>query len=566
MAKKGYTFSGTADIYRRRNSFDLSHSVKTAVNVGDLVPLPPIFVYPGDTFKDVSNVVARVTSSFLKPVMDNAFIDMYAFFVPYRLVWDDWEDFITGGSNPSSYSQPFVGKVPSIVSGSAALSVSSSTVLDYLGIPSGMQLAPANADTGISILPARAYAKIYNDWFRNENLVDEVLIQTGGFVASELPNNNDASSSNYTGKPFKVSKLDDYFTSCLPSPQKGPSVDIPINFSGSGYAPVGTRSEDIIYSGAFGNSTLRMHNTLGADIPTNPSYLDITASSGPVGEIGFVSETSSGSDGSLAPTNLWADLTNTSGATVGPSVSDLRFAVQLQRLYERLARTGSRYTEYLQAAFGVVSSDSRLQRAEFLGGKRIPLSVQQVAQTSHGTSDSPQANLAAFSQSAGYFKWNKSFTEHGMVIFVLTIRQYHTYQQGIRRDWLLSQRTQFYDPVFAHLSEQPVYQKEIFASASKDNVFGYNEPFAFIRYIPNSVTGEMRSSAVNTLDIWHFADNYENAPVLSQAWIQETDEYVDRTLSVSGSTQKQFILDIYHKIQAYRVAPLYGTPGLVDHN
>lgn len=555
MAKKGYTFSGTADIFRRRNAFNLSHSVKTAVNVGELVPLPPIFVYPGDTFKDVSNVVARVTSSFLKPVMDNAFIDMYAFFVPYRLVWKDWEDFITGGSNPSAYSQPFVGKVPSIVAGSSALFVSQSTVMDYLGIPSGMQLAAATLDTGISILPARAYAKIYNDWFRNENLVDEVLIQTGSFVASELPNDNPASSSNYTGKPFKVSKLDDYFTSCLPQPQKGPGVDVPLGQFTD--VPVVTKSAILpdnqfgLVLGANGTSFSGFQQFVGMPSEGNVQLGAVAASSTSPGTVVY-------------PKNLYAETSKLPESLL--SVSDLRFAVQLQRLYERLARTGSRYTEYLQAAFGVVSSDSRLQRAEFLGGKRIPLSVQQVAQTSAGTSTSPQANLSAFSQSSGFFKWNKSFTEHGIVMFVLTIRQYHTYQQGIRRDWLLLQRTQFYDPVFAHLSEQPVYQKEIFASASKDNVFGYNEPFAFIRYIPNSVTGEMRSSAENTLDIWHFADNYENAPVLSQDWVQETDSYVDRTLSVSGSKQKQFILDIYHKISAYRVAPLYGTPGLVDHN
>lgn len=560
--KNKYVFGGTADVFRRRNLFSLSHGVKTALNAGDLVPLPPIFIYPGDTIKDFTGIVARVTSSFLKPVMDNAFMDIRFFFVPYRLVWKDWEKFITGGSGPSSYDSPYDGVVPYIkgTSGSS-FTIPNSTVLDYLGIPADM---PIPYENKVSILAARAYGLIYNHWYRNESLIDEVLVQTGDFAQSEMPNSNPAGPNNYTGQCFKVSKLDDYFTSCLPQPQKGPSVSLPV----SAYSDVPVTTGPSVYvdnsripllfqktNGSAFSAGSRQGLTVynGADVDSLSSRL--------VAGDGAGSVVPPGSD--ILPVNMVAKTSQLDATAT--SVSDLRFAFQLQRLYERLARQGSRYNEYNLSTFGVRTSDARLQLPEFVGGKRIPLNVQQVAQTSSPTSSSPLGGLGAFSQTSSQCRFHQGFTEHGMILPVVCIRHYHTYQQGIRRDFLLSQRTHFYDPVFSHLSEQPVYQTEIFASAPRSNSFGFNESYAFIRSIPSQVTGQMRSSAENTLDIWHFADDYSNAPVLGQEWIEETERYIDRTLSVPASSLKQFIVEVYHHIDAYRVAPLYGTPGLIDH-
>lgn len=558
-------FSSVASINKPRSRFDLSNSLYTSGSAGYLYPLPPYFVYPGDQFKIDTRVVARVTSSFLKPVFDNAFIDLYFFFVPYRLIWKDWEKFITGGDSPSNYQVPYSTSVPSCKFSDNE--VFSGTVADYLGLPVG----PINVGTSsstlykpVSLLPFRAYAKVYNDWFRNENFVDEVLIQTGdAFITgdehdNEVVNAFDSSPSHYTGLPFKVSKLNDYFTSCLPSTQKGPAVEFPLGVKfGNNYGfPVQAVPEQTVFPSS---STPVAPLVLGpTNVSTGPVSLDRLSTS-PSGQVeGYSGDVS---DGTLvAPYNLLAR----TGLGSTFSVSDLRSAVQTQRLYERLARGGSRYTEYIQNAFGVTTSDAALQRAQFLGGKRIPLSVQQVPQTSQATSDSPLGNVAAFSLSAGQSRVVQAFKEHGIVLPVFVVRHYHTYQQGIARDWLNSERFDFYDPVFSHLSEQPVYSTELFA-ASAPQVFGYNEPYAYMRYRPNMVTGQMRSSATNTLDIWHFADKYSSVPILSKSFIEETNQFIDRTLSVQASSQDQFIFNFYFKTSAYRCLPTYGTPGLVDH-
>lgn len=554
-----FSFGSLATTNRGRSRFDLSSSVKTSFNAGDLIPLKCWFIKPGDIFKVSSEHVVRVTSSFLKPVMDNAFMDVWYFWVPYRLVWKDWENFITGGTSPSAYSSPFEGKIPSFRG--SGISFPSGTVGDYFGFSSVVQ-STSSGDTGISVLPFRAYGLVYEQWFRNQNVIDETLIQTGSWQNSEIPNSNAASPSNYVGKPFKVSKLNDYFTACLPAPQKGVAVDVPV-VGGSSKLPVypnnGSLISQVSYPVTFGVVGSYENPT------TSPQFfvpgVRYDAGSSDAAQDTLKLSANSG-ELSLYPNNLYALLDQVQSV----SVSDLRFAFQYQKLLERSARAGSRYTEYLQAGFGVSPKDATLQRSEFLGGRRIPLNVQQVSQTSQPTTDSPLANVAAFSLSNGSSRFTKGFDEHGVVLCLGCIRQYHTYQQGINRNWLVSTRQQEYDPVFANISEQPVYSRELFAGAPVSDIFGYNEAYAYLRYEPNMVTGQMRSGITNTLDIWHFADFYENAPVISKQFNEETSQFIDRTLSVSSEKQDQFIVDNYFNVSAYRVLPTYGTPGLIDHH
>lgn len=542
-------FSSVPTIRAPRSKFKLDYGVKTSMSVGNLYPIYIQEIYPGDTFNVDTTFVARVSSSFLRPVMDNLFIDFMYFFVPNRLVFEDFPA-VLGENKKSAWAQSEDVYVPSTPSGGpiAVGRVASKSVGDYLGLPN------STAREGINILPFRAFAKIYDDWFRDENLIDPMLIQTGDWTTSEKFNSNPWSPSNYTGMLPKVSKFHDVFTSALPNTQKSiQPAGVPL----TGSAPVvaGTR----------------IHPVNGA--------VDFTASSyDGAGWARFLQEEtgslytepiSSGSVGTTYPvdsTNLVADL-----AAAGLiSVTDLRYAFQLQRILERSARSGTRYTEYLLSAFGVLSPDARLQRSEYLGGKRMPISVQQVAQTTRGTeADEELGSLGAFSLTNGKCGYQKGFVEHGFVIGVACIRQYHTYQQGIEKFWQRKARFDYYDPILANISEQPIYKSEIYslntADPLEDEVFGFQEAWYDLRCRQNHVTGEMRSEAESSLDIWHFADDYVNDPTLNQQFIEETPTYVDRTLAVPSTSMDQFIVDIFHKQNAIRCLPPYSIPGLVDH-
>lgn len=548
MAKQ-YVMSQVPTLRRRRSRFDLSANVKTAINVGDLVPFYCQEVIPGDSMKIDSTCVSRLSSSFFKPIMDNLFLDVYFFFVPSRILYDKFVN-IFGENTESAWANRTEYTVPTMT----GQTVSEGTVADYLGLPLGSLGTAAE----VSILPFRAFALIYNDFFRDQNNVQPMHIQRGALGAGETLNNQPWSPSNYTGKLPKVSKMHDYFTSCLPAPQKGNAVDVAL----SGYLPVYARSSDIPQE--FVDFPLSFATARETPLTSGLHSLSVQVSQS--GEsFGYLvgSDTGDTVTGSseLTPSNLWADL---NGATPW-TVNDLRLAFQTQRMLERDARSGTRYTEYLQSAFGVSSGDARLQRPEFLGGRRSPISITQVTQTAPQTGEStPLADVAGYSHSMSRARANKGFVEHGFVIGVCCIRQFHSYSQGIQRFWTRSKRTDFYDPVFANIGEQPVYRSELFADQS--GVFGYNEAWADMRQRPSVITGQMRPKATNSLALWHLGDNYANPPTLSQGFIEETPDYVNRAITVQSDKQAQFILDFYVKNIAIRELPTYSVPGLIDHN
>lgn len=561
---KQYLFNSVPTIHRRRTPFNLSHKVFTSMNVGDLVPILCQEVYPGDDFKIDSTYIARTLSEYIRPVMDSLYMDIMYFFVPNRLILDTFKNVMgesKGAWAPSvMYSVPDIMEYTSRYNGGPAI-VFPGTVADYLGIPPLRYKDSAGASVDlpkVSVLPFRAFAKVYDDWFRDENVEQPMSIQTGGSVSNEVFNDDEWSPTNYCGKLPKVSKFHDYFTSALPSPQKGAVVTLPIGSS----APVRT-TEAVSYLtdsvptriGSFsGTDTLHAAfdgSTVGKWIWENDSDAGV--------RLGLTAQ-------KVKDLGLFADLTDATAA----SINDQRVAWQTQRLLERDARGGTRFIEYIRSAFGVDAGDYRLQRAEFLGGKRIPLSVQQVPQTvNNDTEKEFVGSLGAYSLSFGSARARKGFVEHGFIMGVAVIRQKHTYQQGIEKFWSRLQRTDFYDPVFQNLGEQPIKATEIFAGAKRDVVFGYQEAWADLRMRPNRVSGAMRSHGDSAdLDIWHFADDFATAPVLNRAFMKETEDNVNRALRVPHTTEytPQFIVEFDIKMPAVRVLPGQSVPGLVDHH
>lgn len=557
MAKQ-FAFSQTPTIKKPRSRFDLSAKRLTSGNVGELIPFYLQEVYPGDTMKLNATCVSRLSSSFLKPIMDNLFLDTYFFYVPSRLLYNKFVN-VFGENTESAWANTAEYVVPQV----SNATVNSKTVADYLGLPIGSLGVP------VSILPFRAFAKVYEDWFRDQNNVQPMHIQTGEFVTSENLNTNEWAPNNYTGKLPKVAKMHDYFTSCLPAPQKGDAVPVQII---TGDIPVTTKSgasakTSVTQSGY--NVALSVDGS-GLNVANDKWYnLGVYGSNG--SKFVFPSLTSpvavGGSNaGALYPDNLVA-VSDSASTTF--NVNDLRLAFQLQKMLERDARGGTRYCEYLLSHWGVSAGDARLQRSEFLGGRRTPINVQQVTQTSEGSKTSPLAQVAAFSLTASRARATKGFVEHGFVIGVCCIRQFHTYQQGIQRFWTRSKRTDFFEPVFSNVGEQPVYKYELYGTGLASDVskpFGYNEAWADLRYTPNLVTGQMRSGITESMDLWHLADNYDNAPTLSAGFIEETPKYLDRAISVESTVQDQFILDFYVQNIAYRELPTYSIPSLIDHN
>lgn len=545
----------TPSIHRPRSKFDLSQSVKTTVNVGDLIPFYIQEVYPGDTHKVDATFVARANTPFIKPVMDNLFFDQYYFFVPSRLVWDKWQ--VLMGENARGYwANPEEEVVPQCIFDSF---LPPQSIPNYFGIPSFDYSESSDGLLSVSDLPFRSFALIWNDWFRDQNTQQPVYIDLDSGDTTFDPS-DEWSYNSYHGKCPKISKVHDYFTSCLPSPQKGDAVELPL----TGDAPVITKSQTITQRSDAVNLTWA---SLGSANALPQSWYNLAIQH--TGGNGF-NETSingtaitSPTDYQLYPSNLWADLSNVSAATI----NDLRFAFQLQKMLENDARGGTRYTEILQSHFGVVSPDARLQRPEYLGGSRSPLSIQQVTQST-GSDDqgAPLGQVGAFSLSSGNCKFTKGFVEHGFVIGVGAIRYFHTYQQGVERFWTRKTRTDFYLPVFSNIGEQPVYQTELYALADPTAVFGYNEAWADLRYRPNKVTGYLQSGIDGSLDIWHFADDYANAPILNSQFIQENGANVDRTLTIGSENTPNFIMDFYINNHAIRVLPTYSYPGLIDHH
>lgn len=554
-----------------RSTFDRSSSVKTSFNVGQVVPFYLDEVLPGDTFSVQTSKVVRL-QTLLTPIMDNIYLDTYYFFVPNRLTWQHWRE-LNGENTQSAWVPSVEYEVPQITAPAGGWNVG--TIADYFGIPTGVSGLSVNA------MPFRAYALIMNEWFRDQNLQDPLNIPFDDATVAGVNTGNYITDVAKGGKPFVAAKYHDYFTSCLPSPQKGPDVTISL---GDGTMPVtgngkslGLLAGDINRGFASWMSpTLQNEGSgyswdlrAGAFNTTLPGGTGSTgtgnAKTGNVVGVPTLEQLEAkGYDASAS--GLIATLDNLSVVTI----NQLRTAFAIQRMYEKDARGGTRYIEILKAHFGVTSPDARLQRPEYLGGNRVPITINQVIQQSATAEGStPQGNTAAMSLTTdSHDDFTKSFTEHGYVIGLMVARYDHTYQQGLDRLWSRKDRFDFYWPVFANLGEQAVKNKEIFAQGTSvdDEVFGYQEAWADYRYKPNRVTGEMRSSYAQSLDVWHLADDYDTLPHLSASWIVEDPGTVDRVLAVTSSVSNQLIADVYVSNRTTRPMPMYSIPGLIDHH
>lgn len=545
-----------------RSRFDRSSSYKTTFNVGQIIPFYVDEVLPGDTFSiDTSKVVRMQT--LLTPVMDDIFLDTYYFFVPNRLTWNHWKQFM--GENTESAWIPSVEyEVPQLTAPEGGWNIG--TIADYMGIPTGVSGLSVNA------LPFRAYALIMNEWFRDENLSDPLNIPVTDATVQGVNTGTFVTDVAKGGLPYTAAKYHDYFTSALPAPQKGPDVTIPV--ASAVQYPVIPLDKNVSFDSSGIGMRLGDVETSNPVIPSNGTYYPLnygggSGSGSPLGKTGFyIGSLENNPQGSaLAPLNLWAV---GDGTVQAATINQLRLAFQIQKLYERDARGGTRYIEILKSHFGVTSPDARLQRPEYLGGNRIPININQVVQSSStDASGTPQGNTAAYSlTSDNHSDFTKSFVEHGFLIGVMVARYRHTYQQGLERFWSRKDRFDYYFPVFANIGEQAIKNKEIYAQGTvkDDEVFGYQEAWADYRYRPNRVTGEMRSSAPQSLDVWHLGDDYESLPSLSDSWIREDSKTVNRVLAVSDNVSAQLFCDIYVRNLCTRPMPLYSIPGLIDHH
>lgn len=539
-----------------RSTFDRSASLKTSFNVGDIVPFFLEEVLPGDTFDVRTSKVVRM-QTLLTPMMDNVYLDSYYFFVPNRLVWKHWKEF-NGENTESAWVSQTEYSVPQITSPTGGWSVG--TLADYFGLPTGIE------NLSVSALPFRAYALVMNEWFRDQNLQDPLVVPVDDATVAGVNTGNFVTDCAKGGKPYIAAKYHDYFTSCLPSPQKG--NDVTLSVASQGDLPVITK--DVFVPDA-GNNPLMTTSSYTAGLLNYPVFVTNHPQTSGNPKVYFDSdsaEVGKNNKKPFVPANLWAV---NSGNAIVATINQLRMAFQIQKLYERDARGGTRYIEVLKSHFGVTSPDARLQRPEYLGGNRVPINVNQVIQQS-GTgagADTPQGTVVGMSQTTdSNHDFIKSFTEHGYIIGVMVARYDHTYQQGIERHWSRKTRFDYYWPVFANIGEQAVLNKEIFAQGTvKDNeVFGYQEAWSDYRYKPNRVTGEMRSAYQQSLDVWHLADDYNSLPSLSDSWIREDKNTVDRVLAVKSSVSNQLFADIFVQNRATRPMPMYSIPGLIDHH
>lgn len=536
-----------------RSRFDRSASYKTTFNVGDLIPFYVDEVLPGDTFSiDTSKVVRMQT--LLTPIMDNIYLDTYFFFVPNRIVWEHWRE-LMGENTQSAWLPSIEYSVPQITAPEGGWSVG--TIADYMGIPTGVSGLSVNA------MPIRAYALICNEWFRDENLTDPLNIPVSDATVAGVNTGNYVTDVAKGGLPFKAAKYHDYFTSCLPAPQKGPDVSIPLG----SLDPIPVVA-DLAHSYSTSSMLFRNVSNSSGIVGSYDVSVSQANPTSPYGVLRATDSSSSSSSFNLSPTNLWTSSDFPLSGTA--TINQLRTAFQIQKLYERDARGGTRYIEILKSHFGVTSPDARLQRPEYLGGSRIPININQVVQNS-ATSESgtPQGTTAAYSVTTdSHSEFTKSFVEHGFVIGLMVARYDHTYQQGLERFWSRRDRFDYYWPVFANLGEQAVLNKELYAQGTDedDEVFGYQEAWADYRYRPSRVTGEMRSQYAQSLDVWHLADYYNTRPSLSDSWIREDSATVNRVLAVSDNVSAQLFCDIYVRCLATRPMPLYSIPGLIDHH
>lgn len=549
--------SSLPSISIERSRFIRPYKHTTTFNAGKLVPFYTDDVLPGTTVSMDTSFVCRMLTP-IHPVMDDAYLDIFYFFVPYRLLWSHWREF--NGENRSSYwTQPTTYNVPFLKADDGGFEPKS--LADHLGFPTGVE------GVEVSQFPFRAYCLIWNEFFRNENTDNPTYFFDGDtdlYVS-------DGRSALYGGELLSVCRMHDYFSDCLPTAQKlAMPVTIPM---GNEPAPVYTAG-GMSHSGIapFENYNYPFSIKFMTDAaPIQDSFYQpmfkVSPSEGKT-ELMLKKSGSTSATETLswaAPQNLYADLSGVSSVTI----NQLREAFAVQRYAERLALGGSRYSEQLRTFYGLTTQDSRLQRPEFLGSQRFAINISQVLQTSE-TGSTPQGNTAGFSCTGGRGAHvTYSSQEHGIIMGLLCVRHDRSYQQGVFRPWSRRELFDFYQPPFAHLGNMAVLNKEIFAQGDPrvdDQVFGYQEAWAEYRYKPNQITGEMRSNYAQSLDIWHYGDDYETLPTLSESWMREGDREIARTLAVSDSSMTdQFLIQLSVPTDTVAPMPLYSVPGMIDH-
>ena len=573
---RGHRFSDAPAMYMKRTKFDRSHVYKTTFNSGKLIPVFVDEVLPGDTTRMSVNYFARLATP-IKPIMDNIYLDWFFFFVPNRLVWEHWQNFCFEQEDPDD-STDYV--IPTVLATGNSENAYIGSLWDYFGLP----VNTSGDISGISALPFRGVYLIWNEWFRDENLQKSVKIQKGD--TNEVLNS--ARSSEQPAWVFTTGtsivpglacpprgKRHDYFTSALPWTQKGPGVSIGLAGTasivdptpGTGYLLHSNDRQLAAVSAYGGNSSssggdrvISGNDSIKFSRPGSSS--EFSAIGGFAGNTNGLVTISAQQASTYLGNDSYVDLDTSSIFTI----NSLRTAFQMQKFYERLARGGSRYTEVLRSFFGVVSPDARLQRPEFLGSFTKMVNVNPIAQTSATDDTSPQGNLSAYGVTAAKFHgFTKSFVEHGYIIGFVCARADLTYQQGINKMWLRSTVYDFYWPTFAHLGEQAIELREIYAQGSEADttVFGYQERYAEYRYKPSQITGKFRSSVTGgTLDKWHLSQFFKTAPTLNEEFIVENPP-IERIIAVPS--EPEFLLDIGFRYTTVRPMPMFGTPGLVDH-